>query len=228
MASDLQPLIEYIWHIVLTMKLIGKLEMRSPQKVAEFLEAEHVGRIATIDAKGFPQVIPMNFVFLGGFVYMHSHIRGEKLDNMAQNPAAGFEVDRELEFLPSYFTHPTDASVADTLYVSVVMKGRAYVVIDHQEMCLALNGLMEKYQPEGGYEPVRPNDDSLDYVSVIRFEPWTLRGKYKIGQHIKPEARRQLARKILHRNSPTALATMDIMGFDVVNGEPVPLRDPAL
>ena len=80
------------------MKLLGKLEMRSPRRIAEFLEAEHVGRIATIDENGYPQVIPMNFAFVGGFVYMHSHVRGEKLDNIRRNEMAGFEVDRELEF----------------------------------------------------------------------------------------------------------------------------------
>ena len=207
------------------MKLIGKLEIRSPRKIAEFLEAEHVGRIATIDAQGYPQVIPMNFVFLGGFIYMHSHIRGEKLDNIARNPASGFEVDRELEFLPSYFTHPTDASVADTLYISVVIKGKASIVDDREEMCLALNGLMRKYQPEGGYEPMSPSDDTLDHTTVIRITPHDIRGKYKIGQHMDAEARRRLAHKILERNSATARSTLDVMGFRVVDGEPVQAKE---
>ena len=52
--------------------------MRSKEKIREFLNAEHVGRISTIDPDGFPQTIPMNFVYLNGAVYMHSHVRGEK------------------------------------------------------------------------------------------------------------------------------------------------------
>ena len=107
------------------MQLLGKLEIKSPERIARFLNTEHVGRIATMDERGYPQVIPMNFVFLDGFIYLHSHIRGEKLDNIRRNPKAGFEVDRELEFLPSYFEDPHDASLADTLYVSVVIKGTA-------------------------------------------------------------------------------------------------------
>lgn len=182
--------------------------------------------MATIDAQGYPQVIPMNFVFLDGFIYMHSHIRGEKLDNMARNAATGFEVDRELEFLPSYFEHPTDASVADTLYISVVMKGDSAIVTDDTEKCLALNGLMQKYQPEGGYEPMRPGDDTLDYVTVIRITPKEIRGKYKIGQHMRAEKRYDLARKILQRNSPAALSTLDTMGFRVIAGEVVQVQDP--
>lgn len=203
------------------MKLLGRLEMKSPHKIAEFCESEHVGRISSIDADGYPQIIPMNFVFLGGFIYMHSHIHGEKLDNIIRDKKVGFEIDREFEFLPSYFTHPTDASVADTLYVSVVIKGEAHIISDRAEKCLALNGLMEKYQPEGGYEPVKPADDTLDYTAVIRVTPNIMRGKYKIGQHLKPDSRVQLAQKILERNSATAKDTLRVMGFTARDGKAV-------
>ena len=209
------------------MKLLGKLVMRSPQKIAEFLESEHVGRIATIDKNGYPQVIPMNFAFIGGFIYMHSHIRGEKLDNIRRNSMVGFEVDRELEFLPSYFTHPTDASVADTLYVSVVIKGKAALVDDEVEKCLGLNGLMTKYQPEGGYEPLRPGDDVLDHTEVIRITPEEIRGKYKVGQQMKAAARTELAQKILDRRTPTAAATLDAMGFRVDGDRAVMAHEPS-
>ncbi len=200
--------------------------MRSQEKIREFLNAEHVGRISTIDSDGFPQTIPMNFVYLNGVVYMHSHVRGEKLDNISRNGRAGFEVDRELEFLPSYFEDPHDASLADTLYVSVVIKGMASIVTDREEKTLALNGLMEKYQPEGRYEPIRPEMGVLDTVSVIRISPHTLRGKYKIGQQLRPGRRLALAQKILQRGSTTALKTLEIMGFEVVDGEPVMASEP--
>ena len=97
------------------MQLLGRLEIKSQEKITQFLNEEHVGRIASLDKDGFPQIIPMNFAFVNGVIYMHSHTRGEKLDNIKTNPKVGFEVDRELEFLPSYFSSPTDASQADTL-----------------------------------------------------------------------------------------------------------------
>ena len=135
-------------------------------------------------------------------------------------------MDRELEFLPSYFEDPHDASLADTLYVSVVIKGMASIVTDREEKTLALNGLMEKYQPEGRYEPIRPEMGVLDAVSVIRVSPRTLHGKYKIGQQLRPGRRLELAQKILQRGSPTALKTLEIMGFEVVDGEPVMASEP--
>ena len=197
------------------MQLTGILQIKSYEKIKEFLNEEHVGRVASIDENGFPQLIPMNFVFLNDAVYMHSHVKGEKLDNIARNNKVGFEADKELEFLPSYFEDPHNASLADTLYISVVIKGIASFVSDREEKTLALNGLMEKYQPEGQYDPIQSEMRVLDAVSVIKVIPQTLHGKYKIGQHMRSEDRLDLAQKILQKNSPTAIETLKIMGFEV-------------
>lgn len=198
------------------MQLLGKLEIKSKEKIKEFLNQEHVGRIASIDKNGFPQIIPMNFVFLNDAIYMHSHTKGEKLDNIKKNQKVGFEVDRELEFLPSYFEDPNDASLADTLYISVVIKGTGKIVEDKKEKTLALNGLLKKYQPEGFYEPIKPQMQVLDEVAIIKVTPTeSFRGKYKIGQNLRIEDRESLARKILDRNTKTAKDTLKIMGFNL-------------
>lgn len=197
------------------MRLLGRLEIKSKEKIKEFLDAEHVGRIASIDETGYPQIVPMNFVFLNDAIYLHSHIRGEKLDNIKRNDKVGFEVDRELEFLPSYFEDPKDASLADTLYISVVIKGSASIIEEKNEKALALNGLMKKYQPEGGYEPLTPEMDVIDEVAIIKVIPDSIRGKYKIGQNLRKDERVDLAKKIFERNTPSAIDTLKIMGFEV-------------
>jgi len=199
------------------LQLVGILQIKSSQKIKEFLNQEHVGRISSIDENGYPQIIPMNFVFLNDIIYMHSHIKGEKIDNINRNNKVGFEVDRELEFLPSYFEDPKDASLADTLYVSVVIKGTASLVSSKEEKTLALNSLMKKYQPEGGYDPIQSSMRVLDAVAVIKVIPEVLSGKYKIGQNIRPENRIVLAEQILKRNSPTAKETLKIMGFKITS-----------
>ena len=196
---------------------MGKLEIKSYEKIKEFLSEEHVGRIASIDGNGYPQVIPMNFVFFKDSIYMHSYPKGEKLENIIRNNKVGFEVDRELEFLPSYFSHPTDASQADTLYVSIVIKGEAILVEDYQEKALGLNAMMKKYQPEGHYEPLQKDDLVLDAVAVIKVIPKSIKGKYKIGQHIRPESRKILAQKILEKGSDTSSKTLKIMGFETTS-----------
>ena len=146
-----------------------------------------------------------------------THTKGEKLDNIRQNNKVGFEVDRELEFLPSYFEDPSDASLADTLYISVIIKGNASIIDNRDEKTRALNALMRKYQPEGKYEPLRPDMEVLDAVAIIKVVPNLITGKYKIGQNLRKEEKIDLAQKIFERNSSSAKETLKIMGFEITD-----------
>jgi len=208
------------------MQLLGRLEIKSKEKISQFLNSEHVGRIASIDENGFPQIIPMNFVFINDTIYMHSHTKGEKLDNVRRNSRVGFEVDRELEFLPSYFEDPKDASLADTLYISVVIKGIGLIVEDREEKTMALNGLLKKYQPEGKYEPIQSEMQVVDEVAIIKVTPEKIHGKYKIGQTLQKDERMELAEKILKRNSKNVHETLKIMGFAIEDGKLVMIDEP--
>ena len=203
------------------MQLLGKLVIKSKEKIVNFLNEEKTGRIGSIDEKGYPQIIPMNFVFTNNAIYMHSHIRGEKLDNIKRDSKVGFEVDKNLEFLPSYFFDPEDASLADTLYISVIIKGEASMINENKEKVLALNALMKKYQPEGKYSPMKEDMEVLDAVAVIKIVPKEMNGKYKIGQNMSKKERVELAQNILEKNSKTARETLEVMGFGVEDGKAV-------
>jgi len=224
----------------IAMQLIKKLEIQSKNKIIEFLNMEPVGRIASLDPNGFPQVIPMNFVFVQtkdprilshriiklDAVYMHSHPFGEKLENIKRNSKAGFEVDRHVCFLPSYYFHPSDASQADTLYISVVMKGNAMIVEDDEEKAEALNSLMEKYQKEGRYEPLDPHMPSVQEVTVIKIVPEEIRGKYKIGQHWAQAYRLKMARNIVAREeNKLASQILDVMRIDILADGKLKIRE---
>ena len=201
------------------MQLVKKYEIKSKHKMIEFLNGQQVGRIASLDGNGYPQVIPMNFVYHDGVIYMHSHPFGEKLDNIRRNPNVGFEVDQHICFLPSYYFHPTDASQADTLYISVVIKGKAEIVNRIEEKAIALNALMEKYQKEGRYEALDANMPSVHEVAIIRINPKDMRGKYKIGQHWARPYRLKMARNIIDREGlENARPILQIMGIDITAG----------
>ena len=208
-----------------------------------FLNEEKVGRVASIDVHGYPQIIPMNFVYVKnesvdtqtgnnsiGAIYMHSHPVGEKLENIKRNSKVGFEVDSYVCFLPSYYFHPTDASQADTLYVSVVIKGNASIVQDSVEKARALNALMKKYQKEGGYEPLASNMRSVREVTVLKIVPDQIRGKYKIGQHWIPRYRLKMARNIVQREGEdNAKRILKIMGIEIMdNGELKVTKEPIM
>jgi hypothetical protein len=103
----------------------------------------------------------------------------------------------------------------------VVIKGEAELVESNDEKVLALNGLMEKYQPEGKYLPMTANMSVLDHTAVIKVIPKEMNGKYKIGQNMKEKDRKDIANKILERNSITAVKTLEIMGFGIEDGKAV-------
>ena len=211
------------------MQLIPKLEIKSFSNIINFLNEEKVGRVASIDENGYPQIIPMNFAYVKnnqidtqsdtknfGSIYMHSYPIGEKIQNIKRNSKVGFEVDSYVCFLPSYYFHPTDASQADTLYISVVIKGTASVVQNTDEKAIALNALMKKYQKEGGYEPLSSNMGSVREVAVLKVVPVDLRGKYKIGQHWIPNYRLKMARNIIERERERdAKRILKIMGIEM-------------
>ena len=213
------------------MQLIPKLEIKSLSNMIKFLDEERVGRVASIDEQGYPQIIPMNFVYVKndlidtqsdnkniGAIYMHSHPIGEKIENIKRNSKVGFEVDSYVCFLPSYYFHPTDASQADTLYISVVIKGNAAIVQDPDEKANALNALMNKYQKEGGYELLSSNKGSVREVTVLKVVPDQIRGKYKIGQHWIPRYRLKMARNIIEREAEDdARRILKIMGIEIMN-----------
>jgi uncharacterized protein len=229
------------------MQLTSRFRIKNIINIIEFLNDIHVGRLATIDVNGYPQIIPMNFVHtvtdlssknfslsygkptyqddeIGNTVndfklvnyvstknpslhkhviYMHSHHKGEKIENLLRNQKVGFEVDKEICFLPSYYFHPTDASFADTLYTSIVIKGKASIVSDNQEKAFAMNKMMQKYQSEGKYIELTQNAKSIIYLTVIKINVDTIDGKYKIGQEWSDSFRKDIANKIIRREGIT-------------------------
>ncbi|MGB8641307.1 MAG: pyridoxamine 5'-phosphate oxidase family protein [Nitrososphaeraceae archaeon] len=213
------------------MQLTNRFQIKSEHRIFDFLNSQPVGRISSIDIDGFPQVIPMNFVFVkskhemkinkrstpinSNVIYMHSHPFGEKIENIKRNSKVGFEVDQHVCFLPSYYFHPTDASQADTLYISVVIKGNAFMIDDDIEKAFALNMLMQKYQTEGFYESLDQFMRSVRAVSVIKVVPQDIRGKYKIGQHWTPSYRLKMAEKIIKREGViNSRQILNIMGLE--------------
>jgi len=225
------------------MQLIPKLEIKSLSNMISFLNEERVGRVASIDEQGYPQIIPMNFVYVKndlidtqsynkniGAVYMHSHPIGEKIENIKRNSKVGFEVDSYVCFLPSYYFHPTDASQADTLYISVVIKGNAAIVNDPDEKANALNALMKKYQKEGRYESLSSNMGSVREVTVLKVVPDQIHGKYKIGQHWIPRYRLKMARNIIQREGEDdASKILKIMGIEIMNnGDLRVIKEPSM
>lgn len=195
-----------------------KSKIKSKDNIVKFLKTEHIGRFTTIDKNGFPFTAPMNFVYYHDAIYLHGFPKGEKYENVKLNSKCGFEVDKDLAFLPSYFFEPrTDASLTDTLYISVIIKGLAEFVTDNTEKAGILNALIEKYQVEGGYEMLEPDMATVRGVGLIKVMPETMTGKYKLGKYWEPRDKIRIATRIMERaikNPKRTLELLNIAGLD--------------
>ena len=189
-------------------------KIKSKEKMVAFLNSERIGRISTVDEDGFSFIAPMNFVYFQDAVYIHGFPRGEKYSNIERNPKCGFEVDRELAFLPSYFFEPpTDASLTDTLYVSVVIKGTAEAVTDAGEKARALNALMEKSQTEGGYERLAPDMAAVRGVKLLKITPHVMTGRYKLGKYWSGKEKLRIATRLVERSVRMPRRTLELLNI---------------
>jgi len=200
-----------------------KSKINSKEKMIDFLHSERIGRISTLDEEGYSFIAPMNFVYFDGAVYVHGFPRGEKYANLERNPKCGFEADRELAFLPSYFFEPpTDASKTDTLYVSVVIKGTAEPVDDTAEKSNVLNAFMEKFQTEGGYERLTPDMGTVRGVRLLKIVPRSMTGKYKLGKYWRDDEKLRIATRLVERSVRMprhVLRLLNIAGLDQLDAK---------
>jgi len=134
-----------------------------------------VGRLGTVGGDGYPSVKPLNFVYLDGRIYFHSAQSGEKIDDMARDERVCFEVDLPTTFVKAE-EHPC---AADQLYRSVIIRGMAHLVGEREERLKALKGLMNKYQPEGGYGAFL--EEKLAMTAVVRIDIVRMTGKERLA-----------------------------------------------
>jgi hypothetical protein len=154
---------------------VAKREIGDKDAVELLLRNCLVGRLGTIGSEGYPMVKPLNFVYLDGRIYFHSAREGEKIDDIARDDRVCFEVDFPLRLVKAV----DDPCSADYLYRSVIIKGRAHLVEGWDEKLRVLRGLMQKYQPEGGYGAF--SEDKLALTAVVAIDVEKMTGKENIG-----------------------------------------------
>jgi hypothetical protein len=150
---------------------VTKKEIRDIKVVQGLLEKCPVGRLGTIGKEGCPMIKPLNYVYRDGKIYFHSAREGEKIDDIRRDGRVCFEVDSALAYVKAIDT-PCKAHFH---YQSVIVTGRARIVVDGRERLKALASLMEKYQPEGGYGTFP--EEKLALTAVVRIDIETMTGK---------------------------------------------------
>jgi nitroimidazol reductase NimA-like FMN-containing flavoprotein (pyridoxamine 5'-phosphate oxidase superfamily) len=157
-------------------------EMRHPERkikngetIKAILQQSAVGRIGTVNRKGFPVIKPVNFLYWNEKIYIHSSMKGEKIRDIRQGSPVCFEVDEPI----AYGTAQETACTGNYYYRSIVVKGTAALVTFRKRRLEILEKLMEKYQPEGGYAGMP--EETLQKTAVIEISFQEVTGKEKLG-----------------------------------------------
>jgi nitroimidazol reductase NimA-like FMN-containing flavoprotein (pyridoxamine 5'-phosphate oxidase superfamily) len=146
-------------------------EITDPSEIEKILKRGEIISVAMCQGDQ-PYVLPFNYGFLNGLIYIHSATKGFKLDVLAQNPKVCFNVVTDVQLLPA--DRPQDCSVA---YSSVVGFGRVRMVEDPVEKLAALEAIMVQYYPKK--DAWQYPDKVVAACTVWCIEIEHLTGKYK-------------------------------------------------
>jgi nitroimidazol reductase NimA-like FMN-containing flavoprotein (pyridoxamine 5'-phosphate oxidase superfamily) len=124
------------------------LECKDEQKINRFLQEALTGFLGLADG-GEPYVVPLNFVWWNGCVYVHGAEEGRKIDIIQRNPRVCFTVSEHIGTM----VHPVPAKTS-TAYMSVMLFGKAEIVSDLDEATQALDQLLGKYVPGYFHRPL--------------------------------------------------------------------------
>lgn len=120
----------------------------------------------------FPYVLPFNFVYFDGAVWLHTGHEGTKFDRLAADPRVGFSLTSAVSI---------DQAKKTTYYKSVCGTGTIAVVDDADLKRAALAALARRYKAACSL-PVP--EEALQRTGVLRITVSSLSGK----RHLPPAA----------------------------------------
>ena len=121
---------------------LGERVIDDRMEIEEILRSAKVGRLC-LCVDGEPFIIPLNFAYDEGAVYVHGSDQGLKTEALRKHPRVCFEVDEFQGIVPA----PMPCEY-DSAYRSVVAHGTAQILETVDEKLTALRLIVNKYANE--------------------------------------------------------------------------------
>jgi len=170
----------------------------------EVLKEADVGYLAFNGPDGWPRITALNF-FYDRRILWHGAVAGERFECLKKDPRATFSAACLQLYLPSHLLSEENATSATAAFKSVAVRGKCMTIDDPEEKCSLLNRLMEKYQPEGRFKKITPEDPLYSKVlkatGVYALTVEEMSGKFKFAQNKSSEDRRRIADILKKRGS---------------------------
>ena len=134
----------------------------------EILGRQIICRLAMVD-QGRPYIIPVNYGYREGCLYVHSAPEGKKIDLLLQNPELCFEVEDLMEIMKG-----EKACDWSTRYRSVVGYGSAEILSDEKSKQEGLEVIMAQH---GAPELKEFNPGNMSRMVILKIKITSMTGK---------------------------------------------------
>ena len=181
----------------------------------DFVTAQELGRLVTVDDKGQPHIGLYPFRYAGDAIEMHLHRNDEQLADLAGNPRCSFEVDEVLGTIPSHWIHATNAMFATAYHRVVIFECEAVVSDDPEVLAAQQQRLMRDYQPEGGHAAVDTSQamyrGAFREIRALTLQVRARKVKWKLGQNRKRQELERVIDELRKRARPSDAAAADAL-----------------
>lgn len=188
------------------------LSPRDKVVFTEVVQQAPVGYLGLINGQGDPRVIPLSFAGWNNAIFFHGALHGEKFEILSQQPRVSLNAVLPYSIIPSYWRDAEKACKITQFFQSILVYGSCSIIDNSSEKISALNVLMEKYQPEGGYAPMTTEDilytEVLDQTGIFRITIDSVSVKEKFGQHWSEDIRQMIIEQLQQRNNPQDQQTL--------------------
>ena len=189
----------------------------------DFVTAQELGRLITVDGKGQPHIGLYPFRLTGDAIEMHLHRNDEQLADLAGNARCSFEVDEVLGTIPSHWIHASNAMFATAYHRAVIFECEAVVSDDPEVLAAQQQRLMQQYQPEGGHAVVDTSQamyrGAFREIRALTLAVRARKVKWKLGQNRKRQELERVIEELRKRGRPTDGPAADALQW-VVERQP--------
>lgn len=146
----------------------ARQEIKDKASLEEILQGDIICRVAMLDGTR-PYIIPFNFGYREGCLFIHSAPEGKKIDLLRLNPEVCFEVEGAMEI-----TKGGQACDWSTRYRSVVGYGDVEIISDEAAKQQGLEVIMAQH---GAPDLIEFNQKNLDRMVILKIRITSMTGK---------------------------------------------------
>jgi len=187
--------------------------------VDRFVQTQELARLLTVSDEALPHVGLYPFVYDGKSFEIHLVRADEQIHDLKLRPRCVVEVDEVLAVIPSYWVHAEYGGSATAYHQTVIFECTAHVAEDPAAVAAQQLKLLARYQPEGGFRTLDPNDPlyrgAMAQLAAVRLDITHWRAKFKLGQNRPAEARRRVIAELRRRGRPADGRAADALQWTI-------------